>query len=148
MDNEQAKQSVQKSDQPRSKGTYFFWLIGALIGGVIVGSIFFVAGRASSFGGGLLYGFILSVAWILGSDTKGEQNYKRLNVFIIIAFAAPLVYLLTTGKWWIGPEPKGRPMDLGESFVGIILVYVMMFVLGACSLGLAHLWNILRQKKV
>lgn len=71
MGSEQAKQSVQKYDQPRAKGTYFFWLLGALIGGVIVGSIFFVVGRASSFGGGLLYGLILSVAWILGSDTKG-----------------------------------------------------------------------------
>ncbi len=39
-------------------------------------------------------------------------------------------------------------MDLGESFVSIILVYVMMCVLGGHSLGLAHLWNILRQKKV
>jgi len=147
---EAAKPSVQKADHPRAKGTYFFWLLGALIGGVIVGSIFFIAGHASSIESGLLYGLILSVAWILGSDTKGEQNYKRLNVFIIIAFGAPLFYLLTTGNWWIGPKPKvgGRPMDLGESFVTIILVYVMMFVLGACSLGLAQLWNMLRQKKV
>ncbi|MDZ7413365.1 MAG: hypothetical protein ONB15_07500 [candidate division KSB1 bacterium] len=148
MGNDQAGQSVQKPDQPRAKGTYFFWLLGALIGGGIIGSIYFVAGMASSFGGGLLYGLILSVAWILGSDTKGKQDYKRLNVFIMIAFAAPIVYLLTTGKWWIGPEPKGRPMDFGEGFVSIILVYGMMFILAGCSLGLAHLWNMLRRKKV
>jgi len=148
INNEQPKQSVQAPDQSRAKGTYFFWLLGALIGGVIVGSIFYVIGRASSFESALLYGLLLSLAWILGSDTKGQQNYKRLNVFVIIVFASPLVYLLTTGKWWIGPKGSGgRPMDLGESFVSIVLVYVMMIVLGACSLGFAYLWNKLRQKK-
>jgi formylglycine-generating enzyme required for sulfatase activity len=146
LGNEVPKQSLQGSDPSRAKGTYLFWLLGALIGGVIVGSIEFGVGRASSFEGALLYGFLLSLAWILGSNLKGEQNYGRLNIFVIMVFIAPIVYLLTTGKWWIGPEPKGRAMNLGESFISIVLVYLMMFVLGACSLGFAHLWNIIRPR--